>query len=234
MITIYTITYNESVFLQFFIDHYRSRFPNCNIIVYDNESTDNTRDIALKNGCEVLDYKTNNQIDDDKLRNVKNNCWKSAKTDWVCVCDADECLNINEQELKEEEANGITMIKAEGWNMVNMEDNYDLANIKYGSRCSPYDKFIIFNKKHIKEINYCHGAHSCSPIGISKKSDKKYLLYHYKDINPDYVYNRHVLYTNRMSDINKKNGWGAHYLASAEGRKNMMMAARTFSIKIIT
>ena len=43
MITIYTFTYNEELLIKFMIDHYKLRFPNCKIIVYDNESTDNTK-----------------------------------------------------------------------------------------------------------------------------------------------------------------------------------------------
>jgi len=35
--TIYTITYNEELMLPYFIRHYRLRFPNCKIVVYDNE-----------------------------------------------------------------------------------------------------------------------------------------------------------------------------------------------------
>jgi hypothetical protein len=80
MITIYTIAYNEEIFIQFMIDHYRSRFPNCHIVVYDNESTDNTVAIAKANNCEVITYCTNNQIQDRKYLEIKNNCWKKSKT----------------------------------------------------------------------------------------------------------------------------------------------------------
>ncbi len=77
MITIYTMAYNEDVFLQYMINHYRSRFSNCHIVLFDNESTDNTRQIALDNNCEVKDFKTNNTIDDLKIQHLKNNCWKN-------------------------------------------------------------------------------------------------------------------------------------------------------------
>lgn len=202
------MAYNEELLIQFMIDHYRQRFPNCTIVIYDNDSTDNTASIAVANGCVVRPYHTNNQIDDDKLRLLKNNCWKDAKTDWVLVCDMDELLEINEQDLKNEEAKGTTIIRSEAYNMVNMEDNFDIPNIKYGWRNSAYDKNYIFNKRYIREINYCHGAHSTNPIGITKYSDKKYTLYHYHYINIELSVQRHKLTMSRMSEKNIRNGWG--------------------------
>ena len=103
MITVYTMAFNEEILMQFMIDHYRSRFPNCHIVVYDYESTDKTAEIANNNNCEVINYSTNNEVDDEKLRHLKNNCWKNAATDWVLVCDVDEMLDINEQQLIEED-----------------------------------------------------------------------------------------------------------------------------------
>ena len=41
-ITVYTIAYNEELMIPHFIAHYRKQFPNCKIVVFDNESTDNT------------------------------------------------------------------------------------------------------------------------------------------------------------------------------------------------
>ena len=58
-ISIFVICYNEEIILQKFINHYRTRFPNCEITIYDNMSTDNSRQIAIKNGCKVLEYDSN-------------------------------------------------------------------------------------------------------------------------------------------------------------------------------
>jgi len=233
MITVYTIAYNEEVFIQFMINHYRSRFPNCHIVVYDNESSDNTAIIAKNNNCEVITYCTNNQIQDSKYLEIKNSCWKSASTDWVLVCDMDELLNINEEELKNEESLGATVIKSEGYNMINMEDNYDLANIKYGSRCSPYDKSYLFNKKFISEIKYSPGCHACDPQGQFIKSTKAYLLYHYKCINPDFQAARYKSYAARLSSENKQHSWGGHYTQAEQDIKNGYPAWRAAAIKII-
>jgi FkbM family methyltransferase len=232
MITVYTIAYNEEVFIEFMIDHYRYKFPGCHIVVYDNMSTDRTVELARINGCEVISYDTNNQISDSKYLEIKNNCWKTAKTDWVLVCDMDELLNINYEQLKTEDAKGVTIIKSEAYNMVNMEDNYDLANIKYGSRCNPYDKSYLFKKSVISEINYTHGCHKAKPIGTIKYSDTPYILYHYKCINPDFMVNRYIEYNKRLSDDNKKHGWGNHYSQSPEVVRDTFLTARTYVEKI--
>jgi len=233
MITVYTVAFNEEVFIKFMIDHYRSRFPNCHIVVHDNESTDNTVAIAMANNCEVITYSTNNQINDSKYLEIKNNCWKKAQTDWVLICDVDELLNINESDLLAEENLGVTMISSEGYNMVNMEDNYDLENIKYGARCEPYDKFYLFNKKFISDINYKPGCHECKPIGKAVKSKTKYIAYHYKCINPDFQVERYASYAGRLSEENKKNGWGNHYLQTPEQIKGAFYAARQYVKRII-
>jgi hypothetical protein len=216
MITVYTLAYNEEVFLQFMIDHYRSRFPGCHIVVNDNQSTDRTKEIALSNNCEVVYFDTNNQIDDSKITELKNSCWKTAQTNWVLVCDVDELLNINEEQLKVEEAAGATVIRSEGWNMVNMEDNYDFSNIKHGCRVHQYDKSYLFKKSEIQNINYNAGGHHANPQGRNQPSQNVYKLYHYKCINPDYLVERFKWTAARLSQTNIKNGWGTYWLNQTE------------------
>ena len=234
MISIFLMVYNEEIIFQFFIDHYRARFPGCNITVYDNFSTDNTVKIALQNNCTVINYDTNGKVDDDKLRNLKNNCWKNASTDWVLVCDADELLEFNENDLNYEKSLGTTLVKSEAYNMVNMEDNYDYDSIKTGIRCSAYDKTYVFNKSQINNINYVHGAHSCSPQGNVKYSSKVYRLYHYNTIHPELTHKRHYTTRSRLSEINLKHGWGVQYTGdrSLESIQASLAGSRTAVQKV--
>ena len=211
-ITVYTMGYNEQVFLQYMIDHYRTRFPECNIVFNDNESTDNTRQIALDNGCQVLDFRTNNVVDDIKITQLKNNCWFSATTDWVLVCDVDELLDINEQDLITEANAGTTIIRSCGWNMVNHQNNYDFAGITQGTRVPQYDKNYLFNKSQVPSMNYTPGCHSASPHGNVKFSQKVYPLWHYKCINPDYLVERFKITASRLSEVNKRAGMGTYWL----------------------
>ncbi len=232
MLTVYTIAFNEEVLIQFMIDHYRERFANCHIVIYDNESNDNTVAIAKANNCEVITYSTNNQISDRKYLEIKNNCWKSAKTDWVLVCDIDELLDFTKEDLAREESAGTNILRSEAYNMINMEDNFNLAEIKYGSRCPPYDKSFCFNKKIITEINYNPGCHGCTPVGAVKYSRGVYKLYHYKCINPEYQIARYKMYEQRLSDENRKHGWGGHYIKAGEDIKNGFPSWRADAIKI--
>ena len=121
MVTVYTITYNEEVMIEFFINHYRKIFPNCEINVYDNYSTDLTVDIAKKYGCNVIPYDTNNELSDETYLQIKNNEWKNSKTDWVIVCDCDEFIEINESQLINEEKKLTNIVKPIGYSLMNNE-----------------------------------------------------------------------------------------------------------------
>lgn len=206
-ITIYSITYNEELLLQFMIDHYRTRFPQCNIIFYDNSSTDNTAKIAQDNNCQVITYNSGGSLNDGLHTQIKNTCWQSAETDWVLVSDLDELLDINEKELEQEEQLGSTRIKSEGYHMVNLKDNYEILSIKYGTRNYNYDKYMLFNKIHIQTMNFEVGAHKCRSVGHIVDS-KPYKMYHYKFINPELSVAKHHLTFSRLSDANKQHGWG--------------------------
>lgn len=218
MVTIYTVAYNEQVMLEKFILHYRQMFPGCHIVVYDNQSTDNTKEIALSHGCEVREYDSNNEIRDDLYLEIKNNCWKEAKTDWVLICDVDELVYINEDQLKYEEKLGSTIISFEGWNLITMSDDPDIIDLgmNVGSRAKQYDKYYCFNKLHIKEINYSAGAHYAYPVGNVKLSDNKYLMCHFKALGLNYMINRHTEFGKRLSQKNKDMKWGVHYLDQEE------------------
>lgn len=232
MITIYTLTYNEELLIQFMIDHYRTRFPECRIVIYDNISTDNTVKIALANGCEVIPYDTNGQLQDSRYIEIKNNCWKDAKTDWVLVCDTDEFLDINQDELKKEEDLGTSMIVSEVYDMINMEDNLDIAGIKYGVKSPIAGKFFLFNKKFISEIDYSIGAHSCSSKGAIYYSSKAYKAYHYNSINENLTIEKFKIYAKRLSPENLQNGWSSHYLMTPEEIREEYIKERAKAIKV--
>ncbi len=231
MITVYTVTYNEELLIQFMIDHYRVRFPNCRIVVNHNKlSTDNTLKIALSNDCEIR-YDNNNKLRDEPLTMIKNNCWKDAKTDWVLVCDLDELLDINEAELKQEERSGTTIIRSEAYDMIDMEDKLDIAGMKYGARAEAGDKAYLFNKKYISEINYSPGAHKCNPKGSIKYSNKAYKLYHYCYINYDVTVEKYRVCRARLSPEDIKNGY-SFYEETPEEIRDLYTEARSKVVKV--
>lgn len=212
MLTLYTITYNEQLVLPHFIKWYRSRFADCKIVVYDNESTDNTEQIAMENNCEVVNYSTDNKLSDSAYLKIKNNAWKQADTDWVMVVDCDEFVDVTENDLIELESNKKTIVSALGYNMCNVEGLTELADIKHGVRAEQYDKSILFNKKYINEINYEAGCHSCTPKGLVKYSAGLFNLYHMVAISEQHIVDKYKRNADRMSEENKKNKWGHHYM----------------------
>ena len=232
-ITIVTMTYNEEFRLPFMLNHYKTRFPECKFIIFDNFSTDNTVKIATENGCKIEQWDSNNKADDNLLTYFKNNAWKVADTDWVVIIDPDELIDITADQLKIEEEKGTTAIKPEGWNMVNMDESSKLEDIKYAYRHSDYDKVCLFNKKHIQEINYMHGAHRCNPTGHVVYNTEVYKLYHYHYVGLDFILSRYKMTAQRMSEANIKNRWGWHYLEAEDQIKAAFKTAQSKSTKIM-
>jgi glycosyltransferase involved in cell wall biosynthesis len=220
MVTIYTITYNEEAMIEFFIQHYRKLFPRCEINIFDNFSTDNTIEIAKKYGCIIHFYDTNNQLSDTTYLEIKNNCWKKSKTDWVIICDCDELIEIDSNELKVEIKNKVSLMKFEGYTMMSFNKDINLGLMDMAYRDPTFDKTVLFNRRVIKEINFTVGSHNCSPVPYEGKkinySKKNYRLLHYKFLNPEYTIERFKLFNSRLSDLNKKNNWGFHYTWSPE------------------
>lgn len=237
-ITVYTVSYNEEIMLPFMIKHYRERFPKCHIVVYDNQSTDNTAEIARSNNCEIRYYNSGNKHDELLMWKTKNTCYKDAKTDWVLICDTDELLDISEDQLKQEEENGVTKIKSICYHMVNKYDNFDLESINYGFRDiksyngSVYDKDLLFNKKHV-DINYNGaGCHDTSSSGNVVNS-KPYNLFHYKYCNENYFVNkRAVTNLNRLNDRDRKYGYGVECLRGEQKLREEYHYVRDHSIRL--
>jgi hypothetical protein len=222
--------------LPYFIKHYRDRFPSCEINIYDNYSTDKSEIIAINNNCNVIKYDTNNKLSDSTYLKIKNNEWKkSINNDWVLVCDVDEFLDINIDALLYEQKNQTTLIKGTAYDMINMNYNeVSIENMKYGVRSFNYDKTYLFNKQFVKDINYLHGCHSCRPVGkLLKYNNTTYNLYHMSYVSEDYKIRRYISFKERMSDENKKYGWGIQYLNDEQNIKNDFSRVRSIAKKII-
>jgi glycosyltransferase involved in cell wall biosynthesis len=216
MITVYTLAHNEELLIQFMIDHYRERFPSSNIVLYDNQSTDNTVQIARDNACGVVEFNTNNKYHERRQMEIRNECFKGALTDWVLVCDMDELLDINEQELKDEIKSGSTIIRTEVYDMINRQNNADVLSMKHAVKSPLLGKLSLFNKKYIKEMNYGPGSHSCNPLGTAVYSKKVYKMYHYNSLGEDITIKKFKERKARMSKDSMENGWGSHYFMKAD------------------
>lgn len=201
-IDVFAICYNEEVLLPHFIYHYKKM--GANITIYDNQSTDRSKEIILETGCNYIEYDSNNQIRDDLYMRIKNICWKQSKADWVIVCDIDEFIEVNFDVSK------YTIINTKGYDMIGLPDSV-LPAKRLGVQNPLYSKHIMFRPSAFKEINYGPGCHKCKPEGNISGSMEIANLLHYKYISEEYVYKRHLMYEERLSDVNKHYGWGIEY-----------------------
>ena len=220
-ITIHTVTYNEEVLMEFFVKHYQKKFPNCIIKVWDNYSTDNTVEIAKSLGCEIFYYDSGGYFDERFKNTVQNTCWKDASTNWVIVCDCDELLDIDQNELELIDKAGANIVKFEGFTLVNRNPEIDLPGMKMGFRDTAYDKPYLFKKSEISEMNFCLGCHVGNPtlkghIKQLLRTGNTYKAFHYKYLSLEYSINRRKLWAARLSDWAKKAGASFEVLATKE------------------
>lgn len=236
MVTIHQICYNEVQILEFCYNFYRSRFPKAKFVLEDNESNDGSVELAKSLGYEIKTFSTNNQMDDTILSEVRNNCWKNDKTDWVIVCDMDELIDVNEEILIQEQSACNTVIQTWGFQMISLEHGFNLEAIKYGFRDGDfYDKSLIFNKRFISNMNWSVGSHKCQPEGVLvKQTEKRYPLLHYKFINEEYVVKRYMDLNSRQSAQNIEKRMSIHYnISEQEIRENFNEMKKNHLTKLI-
>jgi glycosyltransferase involved in cell wall biosynthesis len=200
-ITIYLMCFNEEVLIPHTVKYYRKRFPGAEIVIIDNQSTDRSTELAKDLGCTVHTLDTSNEFDEFRLTSARNTVWKTAKTDWVLICDMDEYLVASTKDLVAEKRRGTTILKTKAFEMVGESQKENISNIQLtrvakGFRLSSYDKSICFRRDKITDIHFDLGSHTASPQGEVKYSEKEYLLYHFKFIGLPYR-NKQRSYVNR-------------------------------------
>lgn len=217
-IEVYAICYNEEVMLPYFLRHY-SQMASC-ITIYDNYSTDRSEEICRANPkVRVVKYDSGNQIRDDIYLEIKNNCWKGSKADWVIVCDVDELV----VELRAPTPiDNYTVIMPDWFEMVSdrlpSTDEQIYREINHGIAMGQISKCLVFRPDKVKEIGYEPGAHGIKDA----KGDIRVLhtsqmgILHYKYLSAEYVIERHAMYQSRLSEINKRMKWGTHYNDKSE------------------
>lgn len=213
----YLFAWNEIQILPLVIKHYKKFCDK--IIIMDHYSDDGSREYALSQGCEVRHFGLIGEHDDDRLRDSKNNVWKGSEADWVIVADCDEVLY--HEELKRlltwktflDNNGNPTIWKTQGWDIYSDHmPKEDLLEITTGWPFNNYSKSIIFSPKHIKEINYDHGAHTCKPEGNIVWSEETLYVLHYKNIGGiQRLLKRNKAIRKRLSRNNRRKGYGQHY-----------------------
>lgn len=191
-LAVYTFTFNEAKLFPYFLRHY-TQFAS-KIVVYDNQSTDDTVRLAQDAGCEVRPWDTGGQFGDPHV--LKNQCWEESRGvhDLVVVCDSDEILWTPDltNELQRLRDAGIALPQVSGYQMVS--DTFPTTTgqiydeVKWGARDPVYfDKLIVFDP-NVARPNYGVGCHTARPNVPIAPSGLK--LLHYKHMGVEYAMER--------------------------------------------
>jgi len=216
-IYIILLCFNESVMLPLTVGHYRAQFPSCEIIIYDNESSDNSVMIAKELGCHVISW-SSNQINDEILKiKIRNHCWRHIEEGWIIMADMDEWIYITENELKQEEENGTSILSIEGMEMVGESQTLDFSDINLNEikRYIPFieeSKNLCFFRTKISSMNFGPGSHKCMPIGTVVFSTPVYQLRHMCNIGLPFLLHK-MKQRYERSALNRSKGMSIHYTA---------------------
>jgi len=241
LITIYILCFNEERVIEFIINAYRGLFPNCKVIIYDNESTDSSVQKANALNCEVRSFSTGGKLDEPKMTEMRNTVWKDATTPWIIICDMDEVVAVNQSDLMEEDKRGTTILKTSGYEMYGKSEKEDLSNIKInaitsGEKSVGFSKTLCFRKDKIENINFSVGAHESEPVAKAgsevKFSEKIYKLYHFKKLGKSYYHSTQKRIAPRSVNM-RKIGLNVHYTENAKINENAVNITRKTSIEEI-
>jgi glycosyltransferase involved in cell wall biosynthesis len=198
--------------LPFYLRHY-GKFCD-KIVVYDNQSTDRSRDIirAFPN-TDIRDFDSGGVIDEMLYLGIKNEAYKEekGKADFVIVSDVDEFLYAPNvlSVLSGMKRRKETILTTQGVEMVSnsfpQDDGRQIwQTVEEGVLSWAFSKRVCFSPEI--GINYLAGAHKCCPSGRIRMSNVFVYMLHFKWLGKEHVYDRYYAYRKRASDWNKEHG----------------------------
>lgn len=222
-----TLCYNESQMIPYIMPYYE-RMGFDKLIVYDNESTDNSVELLKKYPfVEVRTFHTGlkrNSIQSE----LKSNIWKEFYKDpdtWMFISDFDEVLYYKgdfRAFLEQKNKEGYTYLNQQMLELVSdeMPDISDghlvhekcIGGVfwekKYGC------KMTLFKVSKTTALTYCPGAHNCKwETKLPKKSlnNKGIISFHIKYIGYDYIAEKMKRAAARRSEEDVKKRYGYQY-----------------------
>lgn len=215
-ICVLSACYNEELLLPYFLRHYELYCDR--IVLYDNQSTDRTAQIASAHPkVTIRTWDTNGQIDENELLHVKNEAWKEWREefDWKIVVDVDEFLYHPTllRKLQEYRDREITIARTVGFEMRSMVlpsgDGQIYDEITRGVQSTLYSKCVVFNPREV-DINFAAGCHSCNATGNARFSEPELKLLHYSRISHDSMVKRARENDFRLSESSRRQGLWSH------------------------
>lgn len=214
-IWVYSLCWNEKMFLPFYLKHYSS-FAN-KIIIYDHHSDDGSRELASENKkVEIRDYNAPG-IHEPSVTNLYNTCYQEArgKADWVILCDIDEIVYDPYllSTLQEYQDICVTVPRTIGYTMLHdsppKKSRHQIWHThKFGVEDCVFNKYAIFNPQ--VNITFDPGRHAAKFNPEPIFSPPKIKLLHYRYWGKEWIKKRNKIHFARLSEENIKNSWGYH------------------------
>jgi glycosyltransferase involved in cell wall biosynthesis len=211
---VYALCFNEARLLPSFFQHYASADR---IVIYDNESTDNSIEIIKQYGREYYTFSTNDTFDDHVHAIIKQRIWKQSKeffygkhVDYVIVQDLDEFVHFPnypydiKRGLLMLKQRGQDFIRLTGYEMSCTDKEFEDMNgrllidvVRRGYYNSRYSKPNLFNPNAFETMAYNIGSHD-----ILNQEDHEetpdVLLLHFKHLGAEWEYGRRLILKHRL------------------------------------
>lgn len=219
----YIICWNESAILPFILDYWNAAEVD-RLIVYDNHSDDMTLQLLRSHPwVEIRDYDSAGHADDNIYKEIKNNCWKDSKADWVFVGDTDEvpyCPDGVRNYLERTDADIIQpcFYNLAAWKLPLIRPQYHLHQIPGVRVCKGGpNKVNLFRPSRVREMNFGLGAHHCSPEGAAITYSEDIAWLHCKNLGVEYLLDRNrTLYERLPEKVKAEKRIATHYLPGTD------------------
>lgn len=214
MIFTLLVALNEEDLLPYQLEHCMTYSDK--VIVYDNESSDRTIEIAKEFGADVRTFKTGGKVNDKSMIDVFNLSYLHLQSseDWMFCHSVDEfiiskCGDIRER-IAEYNVYGVNAIEAKLYEMIADKSTDKFVNrLHYGYPAeNPWAQKVFAYRRGIIP-NWSIGAHGFS-VNVNKPSIDDFIIAHAKyALGLDRVIERHKKLA--VSDINKSHMWSWHF-----------------------
>lgn len=162
---------------------------------------------------------------------LKNSCFEGGKSEYFLICDIDELLDVDDDDLLQYQP---SIVQGIGYHMVGDSDT-KFEQISRGSRDTMYDKCLLFKRSDLVGINYGAGAHSCRPVftpGLTVGENLRKNLYHFRYLSLNFIVERYQKRRQRKMEEDRAKGFDLQYFLSYEQVENDYHDARKTSISL--
>ena len=214
-IFVFSLCRNEADILPFYLRHY-SAFAD-RIFVWDDQSTDGSRELLLANPKVTLnDWSHDSGIDEDLFLQFAYATYPLARgqADWVIWVDCDEFIYDPDLEgvLREAQEQQYEVVQTVGFNMAGdglpADDGRQIWEILVNGVSAPvYSKPVVFRPEC--EIRWNRGKHDLEQCNVRLSPLPMLKLLHYRYLGAEYTRRKNLKNYDRvgLKTGDKSHGW---------------------------